>query len=236
MNVCPSTSHHSQSENYSEHVSFQLKSSDRDDFTMPEMKISEENKTILFEDNAKMYRYVETTKDWIICGTGKIQIANMDDSNTVQLILYCEEKSNFFCQLIDKDTKFNEKQTTEAVLTWFGQNLLEKSKQTRQWAVKFEDTDTCKMFRNIILVATSVPEQEQTNDFQSTGFMNQLLEFSALESLEKFKQRCESARLATKAQRFWSNLQTWREINESLRISTESQKRYYERKLGHGMS
>lgn len=195
---------------------------------MPKMRSSNENRTILFDHHAKIYRYVEETKKWSIYGAGNMQIFDVARPNSVQLSLH-HEGSNIFPQSIDKNTQFNEKQMTDGVLTWVEMDLSKNKGEIRQWAVKFNDIETCKIFHNIITVATSAPEK--ANEFQNEDVLNELLEFSVTESPEEFKRRCENVYKAKKNQRLWHNLQTWNELNKSLGISTDSQIRYYERIL-----
>lgn len=109
-------------------------------------------------------------------------------------------------QSIDKNTQFNEKQMTDGVLTWVEMELSKNKGEIRQWAVKFNDIETCKIFHNIITVATSAPEK--ANEFQNEDVLNELLEFSVTESPEEFKRRCENVYKAKKNQRLWHNLQT----------------------------
>lgn len=237
MNFNVTTAHGSQSMNYSEPASFHLNSFDEDDYTMFEMSTTEEEKTVLFDHNAKIYRYAEKTKEWNIQGVEKIQIANVNNSNDIQLSLYSEGEPNMTIrQLINKDTQFNTNQMKLAVLTWIGQDSFENQVEKQQWAVKFNSTDICEKFYSVVLVATAVPGQIQANQFSSSEFMQQLLEFSATETPEEFKRRCANALKAVKVQQFWRNLQTWHEVNVSLGISTESQRRYYERQIGQPMN
>lgn len=211
-----------------EFASFQLSPLDAVDSTMLKMRSSNENRTILFDHHAEIYRYVEETKKWSIYGAGNMQISDETRPNSVQLSLH-HEGSNISPQSIDKNTQFNEKQMTEGVLTWVEEDLSKNKGEKRQWAVKFNDIETCKIFHNIITVATSAAEN--ANESQNEDVLNEILEFSVTESPEELKRHCENVYKAKKNQRLWHNLQTWNELNKSLGISTDSQIRYYERIL-----
>lgn len=172
------------------------------DNDMFEIHSNKKDKMILFDHHAKIYRYLEKTKEWKEHGTGKMKVlANLDISSTVQLLLYHDEGSICFRQLIERGTKFNETQMSQAALTWIGQDLSEYRAEKEPWAIKFDDIDTCKKFNNIIFVATSVPIKDELS---SAEFMYQLL---------------------------FRNIQTWNYINSSLEITTEDRKRFYERKF-----
>lgn len=208
-------------------ASFEFNPSAGDDVCdLLEMSNSEKDKITLFEHDAEIYRYIEVSKKWIKHGNGRMKIIDMGNPNQVQLLMCRDGKTDICCQFIDKDTQFNETQMSQAVLTWAGQS--EYRAETEQWAIKFDDKDTCKMFYNIILISTAVLEK-RTGETPIAGFIDELHEYSTTESPEDFKRRFVDAYKASTLQTFLHNLQVWNDINVSLSITTESQKRYYER-------
>lgn len=77
-----------------------------------------------------------------------------------------------------------------AILTWAGKKSSGNSSDViEQWAIKFDDIDTCRKFYNIILIATASPEKTSADDCSDAELMNSSLEFTTKESPDKFKAR-----------------------------------------------
>lgn len=134
------------------------------------VKTDSDNKITLFEDRAKLLRFVKETKEWKERGIGNMKVmVNKKNPNNVRLLMRREQVLKVCCeQLLAKDNKFNKMPNIETALIWARQYYSGNEPRVKIFAIRFKTADICKQFHQVILSAQANMTDGKSQQAKST--------------------------------------------------------------------
>ncbi|CAG9857682.1 unnamed protein product [Phyllotreta striolata] len=127
----------------------------------------EEDEDALFNDRAKLFRYVADTKEWKERGVGQLKVLYHREKHTYRLLLRREQVHKLVLnQLVTKDLELKA-MTTEKSWMWVGYNFVDDETNLEKLAVRFKKPETALEFRTVVERATEQLRLAETEEKKS---------------------------------------------------------------------
>ena len=107
---------------------------------------------LVFCQRAKLYRYVQNTKEWKERGVGEMKILYHREHGTYRLLLRREQVHKVVCNiLLTSDLEFRTMNTSDRAWVWAGMNYAEpENAEVEQLAVKFKTPELAAQFKEAV--------------------------------------------------------------------------------------
>ncbi|KZC14709.1 RANBP2-like and GRIP domain-containing protein 5/6 [Dufourea novaeangliae] len=116
-----------------------------------EVRTGEEDEEKVFCERAKLYRYVNATREWKERGVGEMKILHHAGHGTYRLLLRREQVHKVVCNLLlTPDIEFARLSTSDRAWMWAGMNYAEDPPCIEQLAVKFKNPELATKFKDTV--------------------------------------------------------------------------------------
>jgi E3 SUMO-protein ligase RanBP2 len=132
-----------------------------------EIKTGEENEEILFEERAKLFRFVD--KEWKERGLGNIKILKNNSSNKCRIVMR-REQIHKLCANHAITSEMELKTTqNETNLIWGANDYTEEEMKLEKFLVRFKHVEQAKKFRDIFEFAIKLAKTEDSSKMESSN-------------------------------------------------------------------
>lgn len=162
--VSPSSKQHNNSEYYEEPADYDPRPDFKPIIPLPdevEIKTGEENEQVLFEERAKLFRFVD--KEWKERGLGNIKILKNNNNNKCRIVMR-REQIHKLCANHAITSEMEMKTTqNETTLIWGANDYTEEEMKLEKFLVRFKFVEQAKKFKEIFEYARKLANSKDSS-------------------------------------------------------------------------